>query len=116
VSVEFFEGTGKVRHMDVVKRVLSGEASAELPNLLTEYFRLTPDTWGRDVYSGNYDWIGARKTDLGIDRGGTAQRNRRAFVSVLSRVSSINEPESSLLMLDVILNVSRDFLRNGCNC
>jgi len=29
-------------HKDLVKRVLSGEAPAQLPNLLTEYFRLTP--------------------------------------------------------------------------
>ena len=48
-------------HKDIVKRVLSGEAPAQLPNLLTEYFRLTPDTWGKDAYSGNYDWLGIRK-------------------------------------------------------
>jgi hypothetical protein len=46
----------------VVKRVLSGEAPAELPKLLTEYFRLTPETWGKDVYSGAYDWLAAQKT------------------------------------------------------
>jgi toluene monooxygenase system protein A len=44
-------------HTDVVKRVLSGEAPAQLSELLTEYFRLTPDTWGRDVYHGDYDWL-----------------------------------------------------------
>ena len=49
-------------HKDLVKRVLSGEAPAELPKLLTEYFRLTPDTWGKDVYSGDYDWLAALKT------------------------------------------------------
>jgi toluene monooxygenase system protein A len=49
-------------HKDLVKRVLSGEAPADLPNLLTQFFRLTPDTWGADVFSGNYDWLGARKT------------------------------------------------------
>jgi hypothetical protein len=49
-------------HKDIVKRVLSGEAPAHLPNLLTEYFRLTPDTWGRDVHYGDYEWLGARKT------------------------------------------------------
>jgi hypothetical protein len=29
--------------------VLSGEALAQVPDLLTEYFRLTPDTWGKDL-------------------------------------------------------------------
>jgi toluene monooxygenase system protein A len=48
-------------HQDVVKRVLSGEAPAQLPELLTEYFRLTPDTWGKDVYNGAYDWNAAPK-------------------------------------------------------
>ena len=47
--------------MDIVKRVLSGEASAHLPNLLTDYFNLTPDTWGKDVHNGDYEWLGARK-------------------------------------------------------
>jgi toluene monooxygenase system protein A len=48
-------------HKDMVKRVLSGEAPAQLPDLLTEYFRLTPDTWGKDVYHGAYDWLEAKK-------------------------------------------------------
>jgi len=51
-------------HKDLVKRVLSGEAPAQLPNLLTEYFRLTPDTWGSDVYHGAYDWLAAQKTSV----------------------------------------------------
>jgi hypothetical protein len=45
----------------VVKRVLSGEAPAELPNLLTEYFRLTPETWGKDVHHGSYEWLASLK-------------------------------------------------------
>jgi toluene monooxygenase system protein A len=48
-------------HKDIVKRVLSGEAPAQLPNLLTEYFNLTPETWGKDVHNGDYEWLGARK-------------------------------------------------------
>jgi toluene monooxygenase system protein A len=48
-------------HQDVVKRVLSGEAPADLPNLLTEYFRLTPETWGKDVHHGSYEWLAALK-------------------------------------------------------
>ena len=48
-------------HKDLVKRVLSGEAPAELPKLLIDYFRLTPDTWGKDVYNGDYDWLRTRQ-------------------------------------------------------
>jgi toluene monooxygenase system protein A len=44
-------------HKGVVKRVLSGEAPADFAALLTDYFRLTPDTWGKDVYAGDYDWL-----------------------------------------------------------
>jgi len=44
-----------------VKRVLSGEAPAQLPNLLTDYFNLTPDTWGKDVHHGDYEWLRAGK-------------------------------------------------------
>jgi hypothetical protein len=28
-----------------------------LPDLLTAYFRLTPETWGKDVCGGKYDWL-----------------------------------------------------------
>jgi toluene monooxygenase system protein A len=44
-------------HRDVVKRVLEGEAPANLPDLLTDYFQLTPQGWGKDICSGNYDWL-----------------------------------------------------------
>jgi toluene monooxygenase system protein A len=44
-------------HKDLVKRVLTGEAPASLPDLLTQYFRLTPQTWGKDVCGGAYDWL-----------------------------------------------------------
>jgi hypothetical protein len=30
--------------------------------LVTEYFRLTPETWGQDAYNGAYDWLAAKKT------------------------------------------------------
>jgi hypothetical protein len=40
-----------------VKRVLSGEAPASMPELVTEYFRLTPETWGKDAYAGKYAWL-----------------------------------------------------------
>ena len=48
-------------HTNVVKRVLSGEAPTQLPNLLMEYFNLTPETWGTDVHHGDYEWLRARK-------------------------------------------------------
>src|SRR5262249_56194417 len=35
-------------HRDVVKRVLAGEAPGNLAAILTQYFGLTRDTWGRD--------------------------------------------------------------------
>jgi toluene monooxygenase system protein A len=44
-------------HKDLVKRVLTGEAPASLPDLLTQYFRLTPQTWGKDVCGGAYNWL-----------------------------------------------------------
>jgi toluene monooxygenase system protein A len=51
-------------HKDLVKRVLSGEAPAQLSDLLTEYFRLTPDTWGKDVHHGDYDWLVGRRPSV----------------------------------------------------
>ncbi|SRR5579875_257433 len=44
-------------HKELVKRVLSAEAPAALPELLTRYFRLTPETWGKDAYGGDYPWL-----------------------------------------------------------
>ncbi len=44
-------------HKDLVRRVLTGEAPADFTALLSDYFRLTPDTWGKDVYAGDYDWL-----------------------------------------------------------
>jgi len=48
-------------HRELVKRVLTGEAPSNLPDLLTKYFQLTPETWGKDAYSGAYDWLAAKK-------------------------------------------------------
>lgn len=47
-------------HRDVVARVLAGEAPGNLAAMLREYFGVTPQTWGRDVYAGDYRWL-ARK-------------------------------------------------------
>ena len=44
-------------HKDVVKRILAGEAPANLLELVRNYFGLTPGTWGRDVVSGAYPWL-----------------------------------------------------------
>ena len=49
-------------HRELTKRVLSGEAPASFPELLTEYFRLTPDTWGKDMHAGDYSWLRERAT------------------------------------------------------
>jgi toluene monooxygenase system protein A len=45
-------------HRDVVKRILSGEAPANLIALLREYFGLTEDVWGKDLMRGKYPWLG----------------------------------------------------------
>ena len=47
-------------HKDIVKRILAGEAPANLLVLLRQYFLLTQDTWGKDVYQGNYPWLKRR--------------------------------------------------------
>ena len=44
-------------HKDVVKRVLAGEAPANLIALVQRYFGLDYDTWGKDVYGGKYPWV-----------------------------------------------------------
>lgn len=45
------------RHLDVVKRVLAGEAPANLLALLRRYMGLTFETWGRDACHGVYPFI-----------------------------------------------------------
>jgi len=47
-------------HKDVVKRVLAGEAPANLVALLTRYFGLSFETWGKDALGGNYPWMKRR--------------------------------------------------------
>jgi toluene monooxygenase system protein A len=44
-------------HKDVVKRILAGEAPANLLELLRTYFNLTQDMWGKDVAGGRYPWL-----------------------------------------------------------
>jgi toluene monooxygenase system protein A len=44
-------------HRDVVKRILAGEAPANLIELLLRYFDLSQEGWGRDVAGGRYPWL-----------------------------------------------------------
>jgi toluene monooxygenase system protein A len=45
-------------HKDVVKRVLAGEAPANLIALVRRYFGLRYETWGKDALQGIYPWLG----------------------------------------------------------
>lgn len=44
-------------HLDIVKRILAGIAPPNVIELVTKYFGLTPDSWGQDIYHGNYPWL-----------------------------------------------------------
>jgi toluene monooxygenase system protein A len=44
-------------HDDVVKRILAGQAPANLLELLRTYFGLHQDMWGKDVAHGRYPWM-----------------------------------------------------------
>jgi toluene monooxygenase system protein A len=44
-------------HKDVVKRVLAGEAPANLIALLRRYFGLDHTDWGKDARGGEYPWL-----------------------------------------------------------
>jgi toluene monooxygenase system protein A len=48
-------------HRDVVKRVLAGEAPANLVSMLRNYFGLRYEDWGKDVYAGQYSWLERRR-------------------------------------------------------
>jgi toluene monooxygenase system protein A len=50
-------------HRDVVKRVLAGEAPANLVSLLTQYFGLRYETWGKDAFRGDYPWLRRRRAE-----------------------------------------------------
>jgi len=49
-------------HKDVVQRILTGEAPANLLELTRKYFNLTQDVWGKDVYGGEYPWLKRKST------------------------------------------------------
>lgn len=44
-------------HKDVVKRILTGEAPANVLELLRLYFGLDQDIWGKDIARGDYPWL-----------------------------------------------------------
>jgi toluene monooxygenase system protein A len=44
-------------HKDIVKRMLAGEAPGNMIGLVKQYFGLTRETWGKDVYGGVYPWL-----------------------------------------------------------
>ena len=44
-------------HSDVAARIIAGKAPANVVELLTRYFGLTSESWGRDVRSGDYPWM-----------------------------------------------------------
>ena len=49
-------------HQDVVKRVLSGIAPANLIALVRNYFGLSHETWGKDAFAGEYPFVHRRGT------------------------------------------------------
>lgn len=46
-----------VAHKDLVKRVLAGEAPGNLMGMLVDYFGLRYESWGKDAFAGEYDWL-----------------------------------------------------------
>jgi toluene monooxygenase system protein A len=52
-------------HRELTKRVLAGEAPAKLPDLVSQYFQLTPETWGKDMQGGKYAWLQATAQGVG---------------------------------------------------
>ena len=52
-------------HRELTKRVLAGEAPATLPDLISQYFQLTPETSGKDMQGGEYPWLQATAQAVG---------------------------------------------------
>jgi toluene monooxygenase system protein A len=57
------EPTKYCDHKNVVKRVLTGEAPANLMAIITRYFGLNYHTRGKDLQDGNYPWITRQQRD-----------------------------------------------------
>ena len=48
-------------HKDIVKRILAGEAPGNVIALVTDYFGLSEDRWGKDLMRGRYPWLEPNK-------------------------------------------------------
>lgn len=44
-------------HKDIVSRVLAGEAPGNVMKLISKYFSLDYDSWGKDAFGGEYSWL-----------------------------------------------------------
>src|SRR5207247_11091277 len=55
-------------HKDVVKRILAGEAPANLIELVQRYFGLSRFVWGKDVRGGRYPWLLEPPTERSEER------------------------------------------------
>lgn len=52
-------------HKNIVKRVLANEAPGNVVALIRGYFGLDWDTWGKDVFRGDYPWMKDRQGKKG---------------------------------------------------
>jgi toluene monooxygenase system protein A len=48
-------------HKGLIARILGGQAPANLLELLRKYFTLSPESWGKDLFRGDYPWL---RTDV----------------------------------------------------
>jgi toluene monooxygenase system protein A len=44
-------------HADIVERIVAGQAPANVVELMTRYFGLDKESWGRDIRGGRYPWL-----------------------------------------------------------
>ena len=44
-------------HADIVERITAGQAPANVIELMTHYFGLNKESWGRDAREGRYPWM-----------------------------------------------------------
>jgi toluene monooxygenase system protein A len=51
------------KHLDLVQRVLAGQAPGNVVALLTRYCGLDEQTWGKDAFGGVYPWLERRTTN-----------------------------------------------------
>jgi toluene monooxygenase system protein A len=51
-------------HDEVVKRVLAGVAPGNVMEMMTKYFGLDWDSWGKDAHQGRYPWLERERREL----------------------------------------------------